>query len=112
MLGNGAGKMFVSKMLDLLDLPVPMNMRVSTTSNPKYDWCGIDFPKITGVVDFAVVHNGVWRMGREIHLKASSKYSQPCRLVLRTQDIGHMVRSMLLFDFAIHNMHILCRDHG
>ena len=87
-----------------------MNVRVSTTSNPKYDWCGIDFPEITGVVDFAVVHNGVWRVVGEVKGDSSEGFILLAAM-LRTQDIGHMVRSMLLFhDFAIHNM--LCRDHG
>ena len=63
-LSNGAGKSFVSAMFSILD--IEMNVRTSTTNDPRSDWCGVDVEKVSGVVDVAVVSEGVWWLIGEI----------------------------------------------
>ena len=53
---NGAGKTFLSELLSLLPLGgVTGYCKVSTTTNPKYDWCGVvpsqGEPNVCGVAD-------------------------------------------------------------
>ena len=53
MFSNGAGKLHL---LTLLLLKV--NIRVATTSDPRHDWCSINLPPISGVVDVTLFHGG------------------------------------------------------
>ena len=52
LLPNGAGKSFASRIYSTLDLDMDMNVRTSTTNDPRSDSCGVD---AKGVVDVAVV---------------------------------------------------------
>ena len=61
---NGAGKLLVAKLLGLL--PIGPHVRIATTNNPRYDWCGIDLPHLCGVVDMAVVDHKKLQMIGEI----------------------------------------------
>ena len=63
LLSNGAGKSFVAATFAILD--IDMNVRTSTTNDPRRDWCGVDVEKASGVVDVAVVSEGVWWRSRE-----------------------------------------------
>ena len=47
LLSNGAGKSSVAAMFSILD--IEMNVRTSTTNNPRSDWCGVDGEKVSGV---------------------------------------------------------------
>ena len=64
LLSNGAGKSSVAAMFSILD--IEMNVRTSTTNDPRSDWCGVDGEKVSGVVDVAVVSGGVWWLIGEI----------------------------------------------
>ena len=64
LLSNGAGKSFGAAMFSILD--IEMNVRTSTTNDPRSDWCGVDGEKVSGVVDVAVVSGGVWWLIGEI----------------------------------------------
>ena len=52
---NGAGKLFVYELLKLRDLSksytTPWFTKISTTANPKNDWCGFKEGPVRGVVD-------------------------------------------------------------
>ena len=71
---NGAGKSF--ELLECLYLP--MNIRTSSTQDPRHDWCGINLPFITGVADVVVAHKGMWRLVGEIKGDQSDGYTQGC----------------------------------
>ena len=73
---NGAGKSFAVKLLECLYLP--MNIRTSSTQDPRHDWCGINLPFITGVADVVVAHEGMWRLVGEIKGDQSDGYTQGC----------------------------------
>lgn len=64
-LSNGSGKLFVFRLLQLLP-QVARWVRISTTNNPTTDWCGINTPQLSGVVDVAVVKGGVWGLVGEV----------------------------------------------
>ena len=61
---NGAGKAFLSKLLSLI--PAEPWVRISTTNRPQTDWCGVDGPRLFGVVDAAIVKNGHWLVVGEV----------------------------------------------
>ena len=44
LLSNGTGKSFVAAMFSVLD--IEMNVRTSTTNDPRSDWCGVDGERI------------------------------------------------------------------
>jgi hypothetical protein len=47
----------VSTIFSTLDLD--MNVRTSTTSDPRSDWHGVDAKMVSGVVDVVMVNGGV-----------------------------------------------------
>ena len=55
--GNGAGKLLMFRMLELLP-EIKAKIRLATTPDPRHDWCGIDLPSISGVVDVGVKMEG------------------------------------------------------
>ena len=67
-LSNGAGKTFLSKLFDAIQLDI--SVRTSTTTDSRRDWCGvrIDVGKesLVGVVDLAIVKEGRWLMVGEV----------------------------------------------
>ena len=60
LLSNGAGKYFLSHLLSLgpyVDIGHDWMVKMSTTSDPRSDWCGVvslENPRISGVVDVLV----------------------------------------------------------
>ena len=61
---NGAGKLFMMKILELL--PIGPWVRAGTTRNSRTDWCGITGARLCGVVDVAIVRNGTWLVVGEV----------------------------------------------
>ena len=62
---NGAGKLLMFHLFTLLPLDMA-SLRISTTSDPRHDWCGINLPNISGVVDAALVHDRKWLVVGEV----------------------------------------------
>ena len=62
--GNGAGKLLAFHLLQLL--PFAPSVRIATTTDPRYNWCGIDGAHITGVVDVVVIIRGEWQVVGEL----------------------------------------------
>ena len=61
---KGAGNFFVYQLLNLT--PHGPHVRVETTSDPRHDWCGVNLPDISGVVDLAVVQGTTWKLVGEV----------------------------------------------
>ena len=59
--GNGTGKLLAFHLLQLL--PFAPSVRIATTTDPHYDWCGIDGVHITDVV---VIIRGKWQVVGEV----------------------------------------------
>ena len=74
MFSNGAGKVLMLHLLTLLLLKV--NIRVATTSDPHHDWCGINLPSISGVVDVTLFHGGRHHMLGEVKADSATGTTQ------------------------------------
>ena len=74
MFSNGAGKVLMLHLLTLLLLKV--NIRVATTSDPRHDWCGINLPPISGVVDVTLFHGGRHHMLGEVKADSATGTTQ------------------------------------
>ena len=71
---NGAGKLFVYHLLNLTPHGPHVRVRVAR-SDPRHDWCGVNLPDISGLVDLAVVQGTTWKLVGEV----KSDYN-PCFL--------------------------------
>ena len=94
MFSNGAGKVLMLHLLTLLLLKV--NIRVATTSDPRHDWCGINLPPISGVVDVTLFHGGRHHMLGEVKADSATGTTQVlARRWLPTLGNGHTVSTFL-----------------
>ena len=73
MLSNGGGKLLVFRLMGLL--PIGPRVRILTTNNPRYDWCGIN-GQLSGVVDIGVRINNTWLVIGEVKGGFSTPFTQ------------------------------------
>ena len=72
-LSNGGGKLLVFRLMGLL--PIGPRVRILTTNNPRYDWCGIN-GQLSGVVDIGVRINNTWLVIGEVKGGFSTPFTQ------------------------------------